>query len=101
MVIGGGRIKVHKVYTVKRIHYRTAHQKTKVRELATTNSRTILFDFLFQISKELRVEELVNCDTQSVAQLFNGRNGGAVVSATDDIIYSRLCHAAHTAELVE
>ena len=47
------------------------------------------------------MEELVNCDTQSIAQLFDGRNGGAVVSAADDIVHSGLCHAAHAAELVE
>ena len=47
------------------------------------------------------MEELINRDTQSIAKLFDGRNGSTVVSAADDIVHSGLCHTAHAAELVE
>ena len=60
-----------------------------------------LFNFLFQSQKQIRMEEFIDCDTQSVAQLFDGGNGSTVVSAADDIVHSGLCHAAHAAELVE
>ena len=47
------------------------------------------------------MEELVNRNTQPIAQLFDGGNGSTVVSAADDIVHSGLCHTAHAAELVE
>lgn len=47
------------------------------------------------------MEELVNCDTQSIAQLFDGGNGSTVISTADNFVHSGLCHTAYTAELVE
>ena len=73
----------------------------KVRELANANSRATLFDFLFQTNKDFRMEELINRDTQSITQLFDGGHGSTVVSSTDTIVHSGLCHTAHAAELVE
>lgn len=61
----------------------------------------LLFDFLFQTNKDFRMEELINRDTQSIAQLFDGGNGSTVISTADNIVHSGLCHTAHAAEFVE
>ena len=46
------------------------------------------------------MEELINCNTQTIAKLLDGRNGCAVVSAADDVINCGLRHTADTAQLV-
>ena len=43
------------------------------------------------------MEELVNCDTQTIAKLFDRGYGGAVIASADDIIYCRLRYAAYAA----
>ena len=47
------------------------------------------------------MEEFFNGDSQSVAQLLDRRNGGAVVPSADDIIHRGLRNAAHVAELID
>ena len=47
------------------------------------------------------MEEIFNGDSQSVAQLLDRRNSGAVVPSADDIIYRGLRNAAHIAELID
>ena len=53
------------------------------------------------MGKKLRAKELPDRDTQSVAQLFYGGNGGAVVSAADNVVDGGLRYAAEAAEPVD
>ncbi len=54
-------------------------------------------DFLFQISEQLRVEEVLNRDSQTIAELFDCGDGGAAVSSADNIIY---CGLGHTIDII-
>ena len=47
------------------------------------------------------MEKLLNRQIQAVAEFFDGGDRDAFVSAADDIVDRRLCHAAHSAELVD
>ena len=47
------------------------------------------------------MKKLVNGNTQPITQLLDGRDSRTVVSAANDVIYSRLCHTANTAKLVD
>ena len=38
------------------------------------------------------MEEFVNCNTQTIAELFNGGNSRAVVSTANNVVHSRLRH---------
>ena len=60
-----------------------------------------LLNFLLQASEDIGMEKLLNCDTQTVAELFYGRNGSAVVPTAYDIIYCGLRDSAQRAELVD
>lgn len=46
-------------------------------------------------------KEFLNGDTETVAQLLNGGNGGAAVPTADDVIDGGLGYAAHVAQLVD
>ena len=46
------------------------------------------------------IEEIDDCDPQTVAQLLQRGNGGAVVAAADYIVYGGLRNAADRAQLV-
>lgn len=54
------------------------------------HGRVALFDFLFQIPEEVVVKEVEQRDIQSVADLLDRRDGGAVVPAADDVVQGRL-----------
>ena len=56
---------------------------------------------LLQSAEQLRMEEILNSDPQTVAQLLDRRNSGAVVPSADDIIHRGLRNAAHVAELID
>ena len=60
-----------------------------------------LFDLLLQASKKLRTKELLNCDTQAIAKLLDGRHSSAVIAPTNNIVYRGLCHTADAAEFVD
>ena len=60
-----------------------------------------LLDFLFQIPEQLRIEEVLDGDSQAIAKLLDRRNSGASVSAADDIVHRGLGHAAHAAEFID
>ena len=60
-----------------------------------------LFDLLLQISKELGVEEILDGDSQAVAQLFDGGYRCAVVPAADDIVKRGLGDPAHGAQFID
>jgi len=53
------------------------------------------------MAEQFRVEEVLNGDSQSVAQFFNGRDRGAVVPSADDIVHRGLGNTAHIAEFVD
>ena len=46
------------------------------------------------------MEELVNCNTQTIAQLFDRGYGCAVVSAANDVVHGGLRNTANAAEFV-
>lgn len=56
--------------------------------------RQKLFYFLFKIGKKIGAEKNIDRNTQTVTELFDCGNSCAVVSATDNIVYSRLCNTA-------
>ena len=60
----------------------------------------MLFNFLLQSSKQIRVEELVDCNTQTITQLFDRRHSRTIVPATDDVVYGGLCNTTNAAEFV-
>lgn len=59
-----------------------------------------LSDLLLQVCKKVGPEKFLDRNVQAVTQFFNGGDGGAVISAADDIVYRRLRYAAETAQLV-
>lgn len=47
------------------------------------------------------MEKLLDSDTQTITQFFDGRNRSATVSSADDVIDSRLRDTAHVAQFVD
>ena len=60
-----------------------------------------LLNFLFQIPEQFRIEEILNRDSQTIAEFLDCRNCCATVPTTNDVVYCGLGHAAHAAELVD
>ena len=60
-----------------------------------------LLNFLFQIPEQFRIEEILNRDSQTIAELLDCRNSGAAVPTTNDVVYCGLGHTAHATELVD
>lgn len=58
------------------------------------------FHFRFYVFEQIIIEEIDDCDPQTVAQLLQRGNGGAVVAAADYIVYGGLRNAADRAQLV-
>ena len=63
--------------------------------------RGFLFYFLFQVTKQFTVKELLNGDAQAVTQFFDGGDGGAAVAAADNVVDGGLGDTANSAELVD
>ena len=59
-----------------------------------------LLYLLFKIPEQVRMKEILYCDSESITELFDRRNGCAVVTSADDIIDGRLRNAAEIAEFV-
>ncbi len=59
-----------------------------------------LFNLLLQASKQCRTEELLDGNTQSITKLLDGRNGCAVITPTDNVVYGRLRHTTNAAQFV-
>ena len=57
-------------------------------------------DFLLQRKEYVRIEEVLNRDPQSIAELLDRCNGSAVISSADDIVHGGLCNTAHIGKLV-
>ena len=47
------------------------------------------------------MEKIFNGDSQSIAQLLDGRYRCAIVSSADDVVHRRLCNSTHRAQLVD
>ena len=60
-----------------------------------------LLNFLFQIPEQLRIEEVLDCDSQTIAEFLDCRNCCAAVPTADDVVYCGLGHTAHATELVD
>ena len=60
-----------------------------------------LLNFLFQIPEQLRIKEVLDCDSQTIAEFLDGRNCCAAVPTADDVVYCGLGHTAHATELVD
>ena len=60
-----------------------------------------LLDLLFQISEQLRIEEVLNGDFQTIAEFLDRGNGGAAVASTNDIVHRGLGYAAHATEFID
>ena len=60
----------------------------------------LLFHFRFYVFEQIVVEEINDRDPQTVAQLLQRGNGGAVVAAADHIVHGGLRDAADRAQLV-
>ena len=58
------------------------------------------FYFRFYVFEQIIIEEINDCDPQTVTQLLQRGDGGAVVSATDHIVHRGLRDAADRAQLV-
>ena len=61
----------------------------------------ILLEFLIQIPEQVRIEELLDGNSQAVTKLFDGGNGGAPIAATDDVVDRGLGDTTHGAQLVD
>ena len=55
---------------------------------------SVLFDLLFKVVEEGRVEEVLDGDFKSVTDFFDGGDGGRVISTGDDIIQGWLSQTA-------
>lgn len=60
-----------------------------------------LFNFLFQIPEQFRIEEVLNRDSQTIAEFLDCRNCCAAVPTADDVVDGGLGHTAHATELVD
>lgn len=60
-----------------------------------------LLNFLFQIPEQFRIKEVLNRDSQTIAEFLNCRNCCAAVPTADDVVYCGLGHAAHATELTD
>jgi hypothetical protein len=58
-------------------------------------------DFLFQPSKQFRLEELLDGDVQPIADFLDGGYRGAVVPPADDVVEGGLGDTAHAAQLID
>ena len=56
--------------------------------------------FRLYVFEKIIIEEINDCDPQTVTQLLDRRNGRAVVSTTDHVVHGRLRDAADRAQLV-
>ena len=61
---------------------------------------SVLLDLLLQIPEQLRIKEVLNGDSQTIAELLDCGNGGAAVTSADDIVHSGLGHTADAAEFI-
>ena len=57
-------------------------------------------NFLFQITEQLRVEEVLNGNSQTIAEFLDRGYSSAAVSSADNVVYCGLGHTAHAAEYV-
>lgn len=60
-----------------------------------------LLNFLFQIPEQLRIEEVLDRDSQTIAEFLDCRNCCAAVPTADDVVYCGLGHTAHATKLVD
>nr|WP_304263368.1 hypothetical protein [Phascolarctobacterium succinatutens] len=60
-----------------------------------------MLNFLLQIPEQLRVEKVLNRDSQNITKFLDCGYSGAAVSYADNVVYCGLGHAAHAAELVD
>ena len=60
-----------------------------------------LLNFLFQIPEQLRIEKVLDCDSQTISEFLDCRNCCAAVPTADDVVYCGLGHTAHATELVD
>lgn len=61
----------------------------------------VLLKFLLQIPEQVRIEELLDGNSQAITKLFDGGNGSAPIAATDDVVHGGLSDATHGAQLVD
>ena len=61
----------------------------------------VLLEFLIQIPEQVGIKELLDGNSQAIAKLFDGGNGGTPIAATDNIVHSGLGNTAHGAQLVD
>lgn len=47
------------------------------------------------------MKKLLDGDSQTITQLFDGGNGGAVIPSADNVVDGRLGDAAETAQLID
>ena len=59
-----------------------------------------LFDFLLQAGKQIRVEELVDCNTETIAQFLYCGYGCTVVPAANDVVYGGLRNTTNATKFV-
>ena len=60
----------------------------------------LLFHFRLYVFEQIIIEEVNDRDPQTVAQLLERGDGGAVVAASNHIVHSGLRNAADRAQLV-
>ena len=75
-------------------------QKNKKKTAPQKSSAALLFHFRFYVFKKIIIEEIDDRDSQTVTQLLQCGDGGAVVAATDHIVHGGLRDAADRAQLV-
>ena len=59
-----------------------------------------LFDFLFQILKQLAIKKIYNGDVQSITYFLDGCNCGTLIPLTDYVIESGLSNSAYRTQFV-
>ena len=61
----------------------------------------VLLEFLIQIPEQVGIKELRDSNSQAIAKLFDGGNGGAPIAATNNVVDRGLGDTAHGAQLVD
>ena len=59
----------------------------------------ILLEFLVQIPEQIGIKELLDGNSQAITELFDSGNGGAPITATNNVVHGGLGDTAHGAQI--
>ena len=61
----------------------------------------VLSNFLLNVTEQIAVKKIFQCDVEAVAKLLQRGNRDAVISSADNVVHGLLCDPAAGAQFVE